>query len=265
MTRYLPCLLPGDVTTPHSRHLVTPLLTDPSPACRSEVLLVLSIIFTKYKRFFSLADSISKSSFTALSNNVASMLAQLHAGLTTALTTENYKIVITRILKTISDLIRCSPYHKLEHELLSSLTKEVVPFLKKKDVNAQIAALVVFGCVTSIDPKVEEVRNIVFGVFEDGRNLEGRPWLFEECVGLLHVEGGCNPAVAVECLQVLAALVRNFPIDTVVRFPSDVVAALGMTSSKHDFLIRLYAAKLTEATVSALQATVRSQHHSQGM
>lgn len=243
LTRFLPSFLPDGSQT---RTLMTCLLQDPSATVRSEVLTVLSIILTKFKPFMLLADSTTKSSFTTISNNVAEIIKNLHIGLNTALKNENYKIVNTQLLKTIADLVRCSPYHKLEKNLLTELSKEVGKNLKKRDVNIEIASLVVFGCIASVNPQIDEIVEILFHDH----------WLFQHCAKILKEDGNFNTAVAVEFLQVLAALIRNFPFRTVIAFPKDVIKLLEFTSSKHDFIIRLYAAKLMEAVVNAVQMSV---------
>ncbi|KAK6638419.1 hypothetical protein RUM44_008848 [Polyplax serrata] len=285
---YIPSFLPDGSQLQHMRTLITCLLEDPSPKCRSEVVRVLLMIISNSRQYFQQADGLSKSSFTAFSCTTSNIVKELHKSLLLTLQTEQSITTIKHILKCISDLIRCTPYHKIESGLLVQVAKNVKTFLKHKDINVQILALTVFGCIISIEPKVTEVSDIIlmnkleesnnsylsrgsavkidnvilddFEVYEedDSETVKDKPWLFELClINLMEktnsVNSSTNVALQVESLQVIGALVRNFFRESVISFPNDVIELLKHCLSKSEYSIRLYSGKLMETLFNSLQ------------
>ena len=250
---YLPCFLSDGLDNLHTRTLMTCVLKDPSSKCRFEASGILSTIISDSKQYFFQANSATKSSFTSLACNIGSTIKELHKCLSAALVSEASSTVLPRLLKCASDLIRCSPYYKLESGLITGLADRVKPYLKHKDVNVRISALNVFGCIVSVEPKTQEVNDLVMSSRETQK-----PWLFEMCLSSFSSRQVFNSALAVESLQVLGALVRNYIRQTLITFPNDIIFVLDYCSKKPEYPIRLYSGKLIETILGSLQYNLSS-------
>lgn len=281
---YMPSFLPDALQFYSTRNLITILLNDPYPKCRCEVLGVLISIITNCRLYFLKADSISKSAFTTFSCTVSNIIEKLHTCLILTLKAEQHNTVIKRILKCISDLIRCTPYHKLNSGLIVNIASSVYNFLSHQDVNIQILALTVFGCIVSIEPKVNEVKTVILlkhenqkltsksedcqvvdagidclNIYEEDDNdiVDEKSWLFDLCFKNLMSKNKFNDttnvALQIESLQVIGALMRNFFMETVSGFSNDVIDLLKHCLSKNEYSMRLYSGKLMETLFNSLQ------------
>lgn len=276
-TGYLPNFLPDGSQIPHVRTLITSLLKDSSPNCRAEVVGILSMLITNSKPYFLQGDNVCRTSFTAFSGTIGNIIRELHRSLALALIAENSVTVIQRLLKCMSELIRCSSYQKLESGMITRLSRHVSCFLDHKNVNVRIAALSVFGCIASVGPQVREIRDIVMrkvagegdSAPEDAprdtsgnsvdelcedEEMPAKSWLFDLCLKNITEDGACtNPEFVIESLEVIGALVRNFFQETVVSYPNDIINILQICLKKSDYLVRLYGGKLMETVFSSLQ------------
>ncbi|KAL0272221.1 UNVERIFIED_CONTAM: hypothetical protein PYX00_005281 [Menopon gallinae] len=287
-TGYLPNFLPDGSQIPHVRTLITCLLKDSSPNCRAEVVGILSMLISNSKQYFLQGDNASRTSFTTFSGTIGNIIRELHRSLALALIAENSVTVIQRLLKCMSELIRCSSYQKLESGMITRLSKHVSGFLSHKNVNVRIAALCVFGCIVSVGPQIQEIRDIVMKKVADGDKsvLEDVPsgisngvdelyedeedeesaeksWLFELCLRNITEDSACtNPEFVIESLEVIGALVRNFFRETVVSYPNDIINILQICMKKSDYLVRLYGGKLMETVFSSLQFSLTLEDES---
>ena len=255
---YMPYFLPDGSQFQHMRTLLTCVLSDPCSKCRCEAVGILSMIIFNCKQYFLLADGLSKSSFTTFSCTIANIIKELHKCLFNSLETEKNNANIKRLLKCISDLIRCTPYHKVDPSLIKTIAQQTKPFLTHKDVNIQIFALSVFGCIISVEPKFKELNEIIISNVKNNSTIESstvslddeiiddydidndeefkisqeqKPWLLNQCLQNLMEKNNIhdtvtNVALQVESLHVIGALARNYFTETIVSYPDDIVNLL---------------------------------------
>ncbi|KAI8070052.1 armadillo-type protein [Gongronella butleri] len=96
--------------------LLTILLYDPLPAVRKTVCQTLIAMFDGSSQYLSVAsERDTKSSFTSLSENLASLLRDLHLGLAHALLNEKDTDVLSMIMKVVLVLVNNVTYERLAH------------------------------------------------------------------------------------------------------------------------------------------------------
>lgn len=104
--------------------LATSLLYDSSSKCRSAASMSISCLLENSAKFFVHAEDKSYSSpFMSYSQNLSSMLKELHTTLLTALEREQCIQTKSNIIKAISALVATTPYSKLSIRMLSPIVQ----------------------------------------------------------------------------------------------------------------------------------------------
>lgn len=132
---------------------------DPLNAGRSGALSVILALLSGSRMYLSQAEMSKQTvtSFTPFSITLGHVITCLHKVLTDILGSERTSTVIAPALKCAAALIQATPYHRLQPVLLCDLVKVARKFLVHKDFTVQAAALIITGCVLSIDPVVDDV------------------------------------------------------------------------------------------------------------
>ncbi|XP_026275692.1 HEAT repeat-containing protein 6 [Frankliniella occidentalis] len=158
MCGYWWSLLPDGLQATNTRTLITCLLRDPSPRCRTAVLIVLWTLLVGSRSYLQQAEHGDPSgSFIPFSVSLGNMLRELHRSLALALAAENAVLALTQLLRVVAILVQNTPYHKLQPGLLTKIVRSVRPLTVHKDVNIQVAALTVLGAVVAVLPSVPEL------------------------------------------------------------------------------------------------------------
>ncbi|KAK3910632.1 HEAT repeat-containing protein 6 [Frankliniella fusca] len=151
-------LLPDGLQSINTRTLITCLLRDPSPRCRTAVLIVLWTLLVGSRSYLQQAEHGDPSgSFIPFSVSLGNMLRELHRSLAQALAAENAVLALTQLLRVVAILVQNTPYHRLQPGLLTKIVRSVRPLTVHKDVNIQVAALTVLGAVVAVLPSVPEL------------------------------------------------------------------------------------------------------------
>lgn len=158
MCGYWWSLLPDGLHATNTRTLITCLLRDPSPRCRTAVLIVLWTLLAGSRSYLQQAEHGDPTgSFIPFSVSLGNMLRELHRSLAMALAAENAVLALTQLLRVVAILVQNTPYHRLQPGLLTKLVRSVRPLTVHKDVNIQVAALTVLGAVVAVLPSVPEL------------------------------------------------------------------------------------------------------------
>ncbi|CEP10827.1 hypothetical protein [Parasitella parasitica] len=133
----LPPLLKSD-NQPYS--LFTILLYDPMVTVRTAVCNTLVSMLDGSKQYISLAQESErkKSSFTSLSENLGSIIRDLHQGLIYALRKEQSNPVLTLIMHVITTLVENCSYEKLSKSHLPELYHAVADHWKESSLHSPI-------------------------------------------------------------------------------------------------------------------------------
>ncbi|XP_069701845.1 HEAT repeat-containing protein 6 isoform X3 [Periplaneta americana] len=160
---YWSSFLPDEPNMLQISTLCTCLHKDPSSHNRMLVLQSVTIMLVGSRLYLCHAEESSKSSvsFTPFSVTVGNMVRGLHYSFCSALSTENSIPVITQLLKCLAALIQNTPYHRLDHGLLSKVVTSVSSYIGHKDSSIQVAALTVLGSIVAVNPVTSEVTDIV--------------------------------------------------------------------------------------------------------
>lgn len=158
MCGYWWSLLPDGLHATNTRTLITCVLRDPSPRCRTAVLLVLWTLLVGSRSYLQQAEHGDPSgSFIPFSVSLGNMLRELHRSFALALAGENAVLALTQLLRVVAILVQNTPYHRLQPGLLTKIVRSVRPLTVHKDVNIQTAALTVLGAVVAVLPPVPEL------------------------------------------------------------------------------------------------------------
>ncbi|CAG5122678.1 unnamed protein product [Candidula unifasciata] len=143
--------------------LFTTILRDPSPRCRMAAVASLTSMLESTKPYLAAAEEISthQSAFTPFSTILGSMIRDMHRCLLQALVAENFKSVLTQIIKCLANLVSNVPYHRLNPGLLSRVLKQIRHFYNHKDPNVRTACLTCIGAIVGIKPPLMEVSQLI--------------------------------------------------------------------------------------------------------
>ncbi|XP_034231344.1 HEAT repeat-containing protein 6 isoform X2 [Thrips palmi] len=160
MCGYWWSLLPDGLHATNTRTLITCVLRDPSPRCRTAVLIVLWTLLVGSRSYLQQAEHGDPcGSFIPFSVSLGNMLRELHRSLALALAAENAVLALTQLLRVVAILVQNTPYHRLQPGLLTKIVRSVRPLTVHKDVNIQVAALTVLGAVVAVLPSLPELTN----------------------------------------------------------------------------------------------------------
>lgn len=260
----------GTVTGPHN--LLVCILKDPSTDCKLAALNALLLLLASSKLYLFQAENSDKStSFTPFSVTLGLMIIELHRALCFALT-DNSSQVVTKVLKCLAALVQATPYHKMPRGLITKIVRNVKPFIYHKDVQIQVTALIVLGCVSASEPLVPETKDILlrkqlnirvnpsvldtedteerkeekfdidYAQFSDSDNedtdSESVPWLIRACLD--------NLGVKFEIEEVSTSQEYKPPIPTLIKL--ECLQVLSSASRNYcDVLIVPYITHITKA------------------
>ncbi|XP_030637868.1 HEAT repeat-containing protein 6 [Chanos chanos] len=159
---YWPSFIPDapGVGTPPSLTLLTIALKDPSPKVRAGSLQVLSALLEGSRQFLSMAEdtSVPRQAFTPFSATLAASLRELHRCLLLALVAESSSQTLTQVIKCLAHLVSNVPYSRLRPGLLSSLWKQIRPYIHHRDVNVRVSSLTLLGAMVSAQAPLPEMQ-----------------------------------------------------------------------------------------------------------
>ncbi|XP_051960430.1 HEAT repeat-containing protein 6 [Xyrauchen texanus] len=140
--------------------LLTIALKDPSPKVRAGSLQVLSALLEGSRQFLSIAEDTSapRQAFTPFSATLAASLRELHRCLLLALLAESSCQTLTQVLKCLAHLVFNVPYNRLRPGLLSTLWKQIRPYVRHRDVNVRVSSLTLFGALVSTQAPLPEIQ-----------------------------------------------------------------------------------------------------------
>ncbi|XP_005093939.1 HEAT repeat-containing protein 6 [Aplysia californica] len=160
---FLPDLAVHPSSSPPTQSLFTTILKDPSPKCRMAALASLTSMLESTKNFLSVAEDMSshQPAFTPFSALLGAIIKEMHRCLLQALVAENFKAVLTQIIKCLASLVANVPYHRLHPGLLTRVLKQTRHFFAHKDPNLRTAALTCIGAIVGIKPPLMEVSQLI--------------------------------------------------------------------------------------------------------
>ncbi|XP_055862754.1 HEAT repeat-containing protein 6-like [Biomphalaria glabrata] len=146
-----------------TQSLFTTILKDPSPKCRMAAVASLTAMLESTKPYLAAAEEITphQAAFTPFSAILGSMIREMHRCLVQALVAENYKAVLTQIIKCLANLVNNAPYHRLNPGLLTRVLKQIRHFYNHKDPNVRTACLTCIGSIVGIKPPLMEVSQLI--------------------------------------------------------------------------------------------------------
>ncbi|KAH9489339.1 HEAT repeat-containing protein 6 [Bulinus truncatus] len=149
--------------SPQMQSLFTTILKDPSPKCRMAAVASLTAMLESTKPYLAAAEELTshQSAFTPFSAILGSMIREMHRCLLQALVAENFKAVLTQIIKCLANLVNNAPYHRLTPGLLTRVLKQIRHFNNHKDPNVRTACLTCIGSIVGIKPPLMEVSQLI--------------------------------------------------------------------------------------------------------
>ncbi|KAG7515734.1 HEAT repeat-containing protein 6 [Solea senegalensis] len=143
--------------------LLTIVLKDSSPKVRACALQVLSAILDGSRQFLAAAEDTTspRTSYTPFSLLLATAIRELHRALTLALLAETAPQTLVQVIKCLAFLVANAPYHRLRPGLLSSLCKQIRPFVRHRDVNVRVSVLTLYGSLLTTQAPLPEVQLIL--------------------------------------------------------------------------------------------------------
>uniref|UniRef100_A0A8C8DXS8 HEAT repeat-containing protein 6 n=1 Tax=Oryzias sinensis TaxID=183150 RepID=A0A8C8DXS8_9TELE len=140
--------------------LLTIILKDPSPKVRLCALQVLTAMLDGSRQFLAVAEDTAppRTSYTPFSFLLATSVRELHRALSLALLAETSSQTLTQVIKCLSFLVANAPYHRLRHGLLTSLWKQIRPYVRHRDVTVRVSALTLYGAVVTTQAPLPEVQ-----------------------------------------------------------------------------------------------------------
>ncbi|KAI8144021.1 hypothetical protein BJV82DRAFT_74471 [Fennellomyces sp. T-0311] len=133
--------------------LFTLLLYDPTVTVRTAVCNTLMAMLDGSKQYLSVAsERSSKSSFTSLSERLASTLCDFHAGLICALDKEQHPQVLALMMKLTCVLVVNSPYDRLSKGYVGNLYKTVMKRWDNGSAPIRASILAVFSAILENGP-----------------------------------------------------------------------------------------------------------------
>ncbi|XP_037124766.1 HEAT repeat-containing protein 6 [Syngnathus acus] len=140
--------------------LLTIILKDPSPKVRTCALQALSAMLDGSRQFLAVAEDTAspRTSFTPFSFTLAAAVRELHRSLSLALMAETSPHTLTQVIKCLAHLVSNAPYHRLRPGLLSSLWKQIRPYVRHRDANVRVSALTLYGALVTTQAPLPEVQ-----------------------------------------------------------------------------------------------------------
>ncbi|XP_054611967.1 HEAT repeat-containing protein 6 isoform X2 [Dunckerocampus dactyliophorus] len=140
--------------------LLTIILKDPSPKVRACALQALSAMLDGSRQFLAVAEDTAspRTSYTPFSFTLAAAIRELHRTLGLALMAETSPQTLTQVIKCLAHLVSNAPYHRLKPGLLSSLWKQIRPYVRNRDVNVRVSALTLYGALVTTQAPLPEVQ-----------------------------------------------------------------------------------------------------------
>ncbi|XP_057676018.1 HEAT repeat-containing protein 6 [Corythoichthys intestinalis] len=140
--------------------LLTIILKDPSPKVRACALQALSGMLDGSRQFLAVAEDTAspRTSFTPFSFTLATAVRELHRSLSLALVAETSPHTLTHVIKCLAHLVSNAPYHRLRPGLLSSLWKQIRPYVRHRDANVRVSALTLYGALVTTQAPLPEVQ-----------------------------------------------------------------------------------------------------------
>ncbi|XP_011481858.2 HEAT repeat-containing protein 6 isoform X2 [Oryzias latipes] len=153
--------------------LLTIILKDPSPKVRLCALQVLTAMLDGSRQFLAVAEDTAppRTSYTPFSFLLATSVRELHRALSLALLAETSSQTLTQVIKCLSFLVANAPYHRLRHGLLTSLWKQIRPYVRHRDVTVRVSALTLYGAVVTTQAPLPEVQ-LLLQQPDDGSSLQ---------------------------------------------------------------------------------------------
>uniref|UniRef100_A0A8C7Z8M2 HEAT repeat-containing protein 6 n=1 Tax=Oryzias sinensis TaxID=183150 RepID=A0A8C7Z8M2_9TELE len=266
--------------------LLTIILKDPSPKVRLCALQVLTAMLDGSRQFLAVAEDTAppRTSYTPFSFLLATSVRELHRALSLALLAETSSQTLTQVIKCLSFLVANAPYHRLRHGLLTSLWKQIRPYVRHRDVTVRVSALTLYGAVVTTQAPLPEVQ-LLLQQPDDGsspqdsalswrqRNGEGGspPWLLKLCLSLVtqpredHFDGEGGDAleplpVRLAALQVLSHLVRGYFSLTQASL-SEIGQASTHCLGETDPPLQLHGSKLLEECGTGIILQYRAENN----
>ncbi|XP_061755374.1 HEAT repeat-containing protein 6 [Nerophis ophidion] len=140
--------------------LLTIILKDPSPKVRACALQALSAMLDGSRQFLAVAEDTAspRTSYTPFSFTLATAVRELHRALSLALMAETSPQTLTQVIKCLAHLVSNAPYQRLRPGLLSSLWKQIRPYVRHRDVNVRVSALTLYGALVTAQAPLPEVQ-----------------------------------------------------------------------------------------------------------
>ncbi|XP_077597507.1 HEAT repeat-containing protein 6 [Stigmatopora nigra] len=140
--------------------LLTIILKDPSPKVRACALQALSGMLDGARQFLAVAEDTAspRTSYTPFSFTLATAVRELHRSLSLALVAETSPHTLTHVIKCLAHLVSNAPYHRLRPGLLSSLWKQIRPYVRHRDANVRVSALTLYGALVTTQAPLPEVQ-----------------------------------------------------------------------------------------------------------
>ncbi|XP_034057888.1 LOW QUALITY PROTEIN: HEAT repeat-containing protein 6 [Gymnodraco acuticeps] len=140
--------------------LFTIILKDPSPKVRACALPVLSAMLDGSRQFLAVAEDTAspRTSYTPFSFSLATSIRELHRALSLALLAETSPQTLTQVIKCLAYLVANAPYHRLRPGLLSTLWKQMRPYVRHRDVNVRVSVLTLYGALVTTQAPLPEVQ-----------------------------------------------------------------------------------------------------------
>ncbi|KAK5858496.1 hypothetical protein PBY51_002630 [Eleginops maclovinus] len=145
---------------PTPLNLFTIILKDPSPKVRACALPVLSAMLDGSRQFLAVAEDTAspRTSYTPFSFSLATSVRELHRALSLALLAETSPQTLTQVIKCLAYLVANAPYHRLRPGLLSTLWKQMRPYVRHRDVNVRVSVLTLYGALVTTQAPLPEVQ-----------------------------------------------------------------------------------------------------------
>ncbi|XP_061559023.1 HEAT repeat-containing protein 6 isoform X1 [Phycodurus eques] len=149
----------GNGTTPPLT-LLTIILKDPSPKVRACALQALSAMLDGSRQFLAVAEDTASppTSYTPFSFTLATAVRELHRSLSLVLMAETSPHTLTQVIKCLAHLVSNAPYHRLRPGLLSSLWKQIRPYVRHRDANVRVSTLTLYGALVTTQAPLPEVQ-----------------------------------------------------------------------------------------------------------
>ncbi|XP_018493831.2 HEAT repeat-containing protein 6 [Galendromus occidentalis] len=182
--------------------LVLSMLKDPDARVRSSSINVLKDFIANSKQYIILAcESTHATSFTSISEVMASVITELHRAIHLALLAETLPLFQIPLLSCLSLLTNASPYNRLRASIVMDMIGDLRKILTSKFEQVRVAALTCLGGFAAYQPRHTEIIRCL--------GLDSDHWLEVYCSSqLLGPEIEAN-SVRVEILQTLTAFVSN--------------------------------------------------------